>query len=285
MRIRQRGHTMLTRKIGSVAVVLMLSGALLAACGVEPATPNVGVTNPTVEALIPEVATGIPLTTPVPPAATVMPTNNPMDIPLTTPQQGVPLATPVPGAATATPTNNPMDIPLTTPQQGVPLATPVPGAATATPANTANNQAPTVVSRSSGTQGTELLTVRDVPDDPSALIGTTMAIRGQLANVIGARAFVLRDLPTLGNDQLLIIAANDQVIPSNEAVFAQGGGSQAAQNQSIVVTGTLRLFNLGAIQDEIGADLQDSQFSQYAGQPVMIANKVEVESTQLGTNP
>lgn len=74
----------------------------------------------------------------------------------------------------------------------------------------------------------------------------------------------------ISGDTLLVVGANQNLSP-----FRSGGFENAiAGGVNMQVTGIVRAFNLGAIENEIGYDLDDNLFGPFAGQAVIVANAI-----------
>lgn len=120
------------------------------------------------------------------------------------------------------------------------------------------------------------VTFGDIADDPEAWLGKMVTVRGDLADRVGPRSFTLSE-PGLGTGSFLVLAQNDQVIPAEEPIFGEQG---AGAGETVQVTGNIRLFDLAEIEQEIGFDLQDTSFTDYDNQPVIIAQTVNVIGDQ-----
>ena len=112
------------------------------------------------------------------------------------------------------------------------------------------------------------VTVADIAGDPQAYLGQNVAVQAGVEEVISPVAFWLDEDALLDggiDDDLLVVSA------TQDAPLDFG----TLEDQAVIVTGTVRQFDLAAIEQEIGYDLDDALFADVAGRPVIVATAVE----------
>lgn len=120
-----------------------------------------------------------------------------------------------------------------------------------------------------------VVTFSEVTDNTDAYIGQTVTVRGDLVEVIGTNAFRLEEDGFFGGDSLLVVGANEGTVP-----FSAGGYENAvASNVNMQVTGVVRRFNVVDVDNEVGYDLDDDLFTEFAGQAAIVASNVQVIAT------
>lgn len=114
--------------------------------------------------------------------------------------------------------------------------------------------------------------ISQVLENPNAFYGQQVSLVGPVEEVLGSRVFTL-DAPEPFSDKLLVISKNPlQPIGAsgtNEFLFAR--------SDRVSVKGTVNQFNLREVENQLGEDLLDSQFINWEGKPVIIADTVERE--------
>lgn len=114
-----------------------------------------------------------------------------------------------------------------------------------------------------------------ITGDPQSYMGQRVTVEGTVENVFGATGFSLdEDAATQGGiDSELLVIGTSQSYPV--AITADAG---------VRVTGNVRAFDLSAIEQEIGSDLDDSLFTDYAGRPTIVADSVQEVRSALDPN-
>jgi hypothetical protein len=101
---------------------------------------------------------------------------------------------------------------------------------------------------------------------PDAFAGKRVTVQGNIAQMVGQRAFTLAD--QAGDTRLLVVMAEpDATIPVGEAV---------------VLTGDVSSFELNAVERASSVDLQPDLFAEYAGQPVIVAQSLNLAVPAAG---
>ncbi len=92
----------------------------------------------------------------------------------------------------------------------------------------------------------------------------------QVEEVIGPNAFTLdEDAPLAGgiDNDLLVVSAQENLPFINDELG----------DQEVRVRGTVRAFDLAAFEEEVGFDLDDNLFADWAGRPAIVARAISVE--------
>jgi hypothetical protein len=110
------------------------------------------------------------------------------------------------------------------------------------------------------------VTVPEILANPSAYRDTPTDVRGTVEQVIGQGSFALKegDAPAVSDNLLLVVAGSDAVQRVNEDL----------RSDKVIVTGTVQTFDLAAIEQRIGEDLDDALFADWTNRPVLIATAV-----------
>ncbi len=111
------------------------------------------------------------------------------------------------------------------------------------------------------------VTITDIVQDVSNFEGQTVILDGEATEVIGENAFVLSaEEPVAGgvDAELLIVGARQDM----EAIDDQ------LLNDRVVVGGVVRQFDLATFEEELGFDLDDAAFEEFAGRPAIIAEEI-----------
>jgi hypothetical protein len=101
--------------------------------------------------------------------------------------------------------------------------------------------------------------------EPSPFVGLTLTVSSEVERVLGPRAFTLGG----GQGELLVIA--------------QEPGVTVNQATSVTVTGTVREgFDLPRVESEFGFDYDDAQFTEFDGEPYLVATAVDPTPDETG---
>ena len=114
-------------------------------------------------------------------------------------------------------------------------------------------------------------TVREIADDPARYYGQRVTVSGAVDTLIGPRAFTIGGRRFLGGQDLLIVGRDP--LPT---VAERPGTPGPAPADVVQVTGTVRQFGLAAFERELGADLDDAELANRAGQPAILATDVRL---------
>jgi hypothetical protein len=128
------------------------------------------------------------------------------------------------------------------------------------------------------------LALSEIADNPEQFIGQTVTVRGTLGEVIDSQAFTLNDPGALGFDSLLVVGADQMVIPMEEDVFSNGamgtddatGATGDVDDAEIIVTGVVRELDAAALEQEMNYQFPDPVLGEYSEETVIIADDVQV---------
>lgn len=110
-----------------------------------------------------------------------------------------------------------------------------------------------------------------VAQNPEEYYGRAIQVDGQIEEIIGTRAFTMESQGVLQDDVLII---------SKSPLTPVGGGPDDFLYQAddrVSVAGTVRQFNKGELERELGVELVDEVFTTWEGRPVIIAETVQTE--------
>ncbi len=114
-------------------------------------------------------------------------------------------------------------------------------------------------------------TVSDITDNPAEYLGETVTVSGEVDRALGTRAFTIGGQEFYGGDTLLVVSANPLPTtagrPADDALLT---------NDIIQVTGPVRRFNVAEFEEAIGTEPEEGVFTQYEGQPAVIARSVDL---------
>ena len=122
-------------------------------------------------------------------------------------------------------------------------------------------------------------TIEEITDDPAAFFGATVTVGGTVDRMVGPRAFVLDNSELVTEDHLLVVSADR--LPM---VQGRPAAAPLLEEDYVLVTGPVRRFNLAAVEREVGVDLDDGLFAEWAGRPAVVARAVKL-SPRLGVEP
>ncbi len=115
---------------------------------------------------------------------------------------------------------------------------------------------------SGGYQNATTVTLDAIVARPQEFSGQQVTVRGTIGETLGPSVFRLNDTNAVSartSNALLVITSKGVNVPT------QG---------NVAVTGTVHNFVLADIEQELGLDLQDDVYADYANQPVIIATSV-----------
>jgi hypothetical protein len=109
--------------------------------------------------------------------------------------------------------------------------------------------------------------VSDITGSPQGYAGKSVSVQGEVENILGPNAFKLDDDAWFagGIDNDLPVISAQQTNPAVQDTWL---------NDQVRVTGTVRLFNRAAIEQEIGYTLDNTLFDDWDGKPVLVASNV-----------
>ena len=113
--------------------------------------------------------------------------------------------------------------------------------------------------------------IDEIADDPAAYSGRLVAVRGEVEEILGQRAFTLVDEDPLDDDNLLVVTAR-----TLQALDPQLAQAPLADDDVVEVRGPIRRFNIAEFERDIGADLDDDRFDDWEGRPAVIARSLDI---------
>lgn len=114
------------------------------------------------------------------------------------------------------------------------------------------------------------VTIRDIRDNPDSYRNKTVTVSGEVDEVLSPRAFEIGGEGFAFPGSLLVIAKQD--LPS----IAGRTNGMLREDDIVQVTGTVRDFRREQIQREVGMQLSQDEYSKWEGQPVIVADSVQV---------
>jgi len=102
---------------------------------------------------------------------------------------------------------------------------------------------------------------------PESYNGMNVSVYGTVLDLIGERAFILND--TARKTPLLVVMAEPD--------------SRIPLGRDVVLSGRVRIFDLPEIERASGVDLRDDLFASNAGQPVIIAQSLNLAVRGAGS--
>ncbi len=124
--------------------------------------------------------------------------------------------------------------------------------------------------------GEQGVSMYQIAENPQEYYGSTVTVTGEVSNVLGSNAMlVVPQAGVSGADDMLVISP----VPLSEASEAteQSGDAPLSQGETVQITGEVREFELLAIEQEIGVDLDDESLDAYDGTPSIIASSISLE--------
>jgi hypothetical protein len=124
------------------------------------------------------------------------------------------------------------------------------------------------------------ITLSELASDPEGLFGSRVVVSGEVNDVVGGEDVVT---PEAGAATGFVMGEGDQsvlVLGSRiPQLAALGTNADIADGDVVQVTGTVREFDLAALEEDLGADLADEEFAAYEGRPVLMASAVNLVPT------
>lgn len=109
-------------------------------------------------------------------------------------------------------------------------------------------------------------TLADVTDDPEEYYGQNITVKGVVAETIEPSAFVLAPK---GTDPEDFVA--DGVL----VVGGSGAAPDVTEGRTVKVSGTFKEFDLAAFETDLGTDLDDGLYSDWAGESAIAAQQIQ----------
>lgn len=111
------------------------------------------------------------------------------------------------------------------------------------------------------------VTAQQIIENPSAYVGKTVTVSGDVEEIHGPRAFNMDSGTSIG--ELLVVGR--EPFPN----LPDAGDRVYVINDVATVTGVIRMLDDKGLKDEIGWDLDPNLMSAYNGKPVLVVSKAE----------
>ncbi len=111
------------------------------------------------------------------------------------------------------------------------------------------------------------VTANQIIENPSAYVGKTVTVSGDVEEIHGPRAFNMDSGASVG--ELLVVGR--EPFPN----LADANNRAYVINDVATITGVLRMLDGNKIKDEIGWDLDPNLLSEFNGKPVLVVSKAE----------
>lgn len=108
-------------------------------------------------------------------------------------------------------------------------------------------------------------TLEDISDQPENFYGQTVAVEGEVEEVMSDAVFAIQEEQLIGDENLLVINVSDELVPATE--------------ENVVIIGTIRSFVLSDLEQDyyINWDLDEQELeAEYSEQPVLIVDDMYV---------
>lgn len=134
------------------------------------------------------------------------------------------------------------------------------------------NVTATVASTSAGPA---VVNLSQLNSNPSQYIGQQVVVTGDVSEMFGPRSFSLNEPNQTGLDHTLVVAESDGVIPSDLS-------ADAAVNNQVEVTGTVRAFDQAALEQDLGYQFEGNWTEGLNGVPTIIASDITLLNPSAG---
>ena len=114
-------------------------------------------------------------------------------------------------------------------------------------------------------------TAAEIVANAGAYYGQAVTVVGDVDDVLGPRSFVIEDDDVLSFAQLPVVTARPVLDRAGQPLDR---ALDPLSTTNVMVTGTVHQFNLAAFEERLGLDLDDPQWTAWAGKPAIIATSV-----------
>jgi len=125
------------------------------------------------------------------------------------------------------------------------------------------------------------ITLSELSDDPEGLYGSQVVVSGEVSDIVGGDAEAI--VPGSGAATGFVLGEGDQSalvvgsgIPQLAALRAE---EDIADGDVVQVSGTVREYDLAALEEDLGVDLADDAFDAFDERPVIVARGVNLVPT------
>ncbi|MDP8922026.1 MAG: hypothetical protein M3O34_04020 [Chloroflexota bacterium] len=126
-------------------------------------------------------------------------------------------------------------------------------------------------------QAEQRVRLDQITDNPATFYGVPVAVAGEVDMVLSPRVFSIEDDDVLFDDDILVITR--EPLPP---VAGRWGDAEVLEDDIVLVFGTVRPLDLAAIEQEIGADLDDDLFVYWTGTSAIVASAVVLTPRKPG---
>jgi hypothetical protein len=99
-------------------------------------------------------------------------------------------------------------------------------------------------------------------EEPGPFVGQTVTVSADVSEIITPGAFTIAGTENTGIEPLLVIAQQPNQV-------------NVVEDTAVAVTGTVRqAFNIAEVENEFGVDYDDGLFTEWGGEPYIVATKV-----------
>lgn len=112
--------------------------------------------------------------------------------------------------------------------------------------------------------------VNNILTNPTVYVGQDVTIDGEAEELIGDQALVL-DTWGVIDDKILVIGRTplaEMVINEDDEIIG------IEEDDDVIISGTVQIFTIADIEEEVGMDLEQNLFVQYENLPVIIADTI-----------
>lgn len=118
----------------------------------------------------------------------------------------------------------------------------------------------------------EKVSIEELQQTPEEYVGQAVVVSADVNEDITPQAFAIAATGESSVVPLLVLHLEDEADPEE-----QGGSFDAQDGLAVEVTGTVKeSFDVAALEDETGKDLNESALANWAGQPYIAAEEVDV---------
>ena len=122
-------------------------------------------------------------------------------------------------------------------------------------------------------------TVDEITDRATPFLGQTVTVTGEVGRIGGPRLFTIEDDDPVGDEHLLVLSAR----PVTEILA--DSKDPIADDDEVVVTGTVRRLVITEIERELGFDLQPEYEVEFRDRPVLVATSVRKAAGSSSGSP
>ena len=119
--------------------------------------------------------------------------------------------------------------------------------------------------------------IDEILDNPAAYYGRRVTVSGEVGEILGPRSFRLEDSDLVFEEAIPVVGARPLRAPGGRAVGADFFG-----DREVRVIGEVRQFNLRSFEEQLGVDLDDNLWAEFAGRPAIVAREVIAEDDAVG---